>query len=65
MINCAREQMRYSEMTVRNRTAHHFISNKTGIVVLQYPPNGSLSQDLIVVFSVIKSDLKHPGKPLH
>lgn len=53
MINCAREQMRYSEMTVRNRTAHYFISNKTGIVVLQYPPNGSLCQDLIVVFSVM------------
>ena len=56
MINCAREQMRYSEMTVRNRTAHYFISNKTGIVVLQYPPNGSLSQDLIaVVFIMLKA----------
>ena len=42
MISCAHEQMRYLEITVRNCTAHFFIFNKTGIVVLQYPPNGQL-----------------------
>lgn len=42
MINCARKQMCYSAMTVRNRTAHYFFSNKTSIVVLQYPLNEQL-----------------------